>query len=288
MSLLARVIREPLVHFLVIGGAVFALYAYTTGGEQVAPPRDRILVSEGRIQQLAEIFNRTWQRPPAPQELRGLIEAYVKEEIYYREALKIGLDRDDTLIRRRMQQKMEFLTEPAEDALKATDADLQAFLDTNRSEFKVEPRLAFQQIFINPERSEEPIDIRAEKVLHEARGMALDADLGGLGDPTMLPYGIRLTPASAIDRNLGEGFYERLALLPKNVWSGPLKSAFGLHLIRITEFRDGYDPPLEAVRKGVEVKWRNAKRTAFREMEYQRLSNKYEVILPDALMEQKR
>ena len=288
MSLLARVIREPLVHFLVIGGAVFALYAYTTGGEQVAPPRDRIVVSEGRIQQLAEIFNRTWQRPPAPQELRGLIEAYVKEEVYYREALKLGLDRDDTLIRRRMQQKMEFLTEPAEDALKATDADLQAFLDTHRSEFKVEPRLAFQQIFINLEGSEEPIDARAEKVLREARGMALDADLSRLGDATLLPHVTRLAPASVIDRDFGEGFCKRLALLPKNVWSGPLRSPFGLHLIRITEFRDGYDPPLEAVRKTVEAEWRTAKRDVFQQSEYQRLSKKYEVVLPDVLMEQKR
>ena len=220
MSLLARVIREPLVHFLVIGGAVFALYAYTTGGEQVAPPRDRIVVSEGRIQQLAEIFNRTWQRPPAPQELRGLIEAYVKEEVYYREALKLGLDRDDTLIRRRMQQKMEFLTEPAEDALKATDADLQAFLDTHRSEFKVEPRLAFQQIFINLEGSEEPIDARAEKVLREARGMASTPTLA-VGDATLLPHVTRLAPASVIDRDFGEGFCKRLALLPKKCMERP-------------------------------------------------------------------
>jgi hypothetical protein len=288
VSLLARILREPLLHFLVLGGTVFALYAYRTGGEQVASPRDRIVVSEGRIQQMAEIFNRTWQRPPAPQELRGLIEAYVKEEIYYREALKLGLDRDDTLIRRRMQQKMEFLTEPADDALKATDADLQAFLDTNRTEFKVEPRLAFQQIFIKPNGAEEPTDARIEKVLGEARGAALDADVSGLGDAILLPHAMRLAAASVIDRDFGEGFSERLALLPRNAWSGPVKSPFGLHLVRITEFRDGYDPPLEAVRQTVEIKWRTAKRTTFRQMEYQRLSDKYEIVLPDALTKQKR
>jgi hypothetical protein len=288
MSFLARLVREPLVHFLLIGAAVFALYAYTTGGEQASPPRDRIAVSDGRILQLAEIFNRTWQRPPTIQELRGLIETYVKEEIYYREALKLGLDRDDTLIRRRMQQKMEFLTEPTEDALKATDADLQAFLDIHRSEFQVEQRIAFQQVFINPERSDEPVDARAAKVLAEVRGVPLGAEISGFGDATLLPHAMPLSLASAIDREFGEGFSERLALLPRNAWSGPLRSPFGLHLVRVSEFRDGYDPPLEAVRKTVEAKWRTAKRDTFRQAEYQRLSDKYEVVLPGALAEQKR
>src|SRR5687768_9602045 len=103
MSVLAKLVREPLLHFVLIGAAVFGLYALIGGDE----PRGKILVTEGRMQQLAEVFTKTWQRPPTPEELRGLVESYVKEEIYYREALERGLDRDDTLIRRRMQQKME-------------------------------------------------------------------------------------------------------------------------------------------------------------------------------------
>src|SRR5206468_2134050 len=146
-----------------------ALAGAAVGGVLLAPPRDRIVVTSGRIQQLADIFTKTWQRPPTLQELRGLIDAYVKEEVYYREALKLGLDRDDTLIRRRMQQKMEFLTEPGDDVLAATDAELEAYLAANRSDFHVEPRLAFQQIFINPEKSEQPAADRAAKVVSDAR-----------------------------------------------------------------------------------------------------------------------
>jgi hypothetical protein len=215
------------------------------------------------------------------QELRGLIDAYVKEEVHYREALKLGLDRDDTLIRRRMQQKMEFLTEPGDDVLVATDAELEAYLAANRSDFHVEPQLAFQQIFINPERSETPATGRAAKVLSDVRSAPPDADFRNFGDATLLPHATPLAPLSLIDRNFGEGVGQRLALLPENSWIGPVTSPFGLHLVRIAERREGYDPPLDAVRKAVELKWRAAKRDAFRQAEYRRLRDQYEVVLPD-------
>jgi hypothetical protein len=280
MSFLARIVREPLIHFLVIGAAIFVLSA-RFGGEQGSAPRDRIVVTEGRVQQLAQIFTRTWQRPPTAQELRALIDAHVQEEVYYREALKLGLDRDDIVIRRRMQQKMEFLTEPGEDALAATDSELQAYLAANRSVFRIEPKVAFQQIFSNPERSDEPVAARAAKLLRKVSDAPPDADLGGLGDPTLLPRAMPLASVSVIDRNFGRGFGERLAQLPLNVWSGPVESTYGLHLVRVTERRDGYNPPLADVRAAVERDWRAAKRDAFRKAEYERLRDRYEIILPD-------
>jgi hypothetical protein len=280
MGFLNRIAREPMVHFLLIGAAIFAISAWFGGGDETAP-RDRIVVTEGRIRQLAQIFTKTWQRPPTAQELRGLVDAHIKEEVYYREALKIGLDRDDTLIRRRMQQKMEFLTEPGEDALTATDAELESYLAANREEFRVEPKLAFEQIFINPERSEEPVDARADRLLKQANDAPSDADLHNLGDPTLLPRVTPLVSVSSIDRNFGQGFGKRLAQLPVNVWGGPVRSPYGLHLVRVTERRDGYDPPLADVRAPVERKWRDARRDAFRKTEYERLRDKYEIVLPD-------
>jgi len=269
-----------MVHFLVIGAAIFVL-SVRFGGDQQTAPRDRIVVTEGRVQQLAQIFTRTWQRPPTAQELRGLVDAYIKEEVYYREAVKAGLDRDDTLIRRRMQQKMEFLTEPGEDALAATDAKLEAFLAANRSEFHVAPKLAFEQIFINPERSEEPIDARADRLLKQANDAPAGADLRGLGDPTLLPRDIPLGSVTSIDRNFAQAFGEKLVQLPLNTWSGPVRSPYGLHLVRVTERRDGYDPPLADVRDAVERRWRDARRDAFRKSEYERLRDKYEIVLPE-------
>jgi hypothetical protein len=281
MAFLRRIVREPMVHFLLIGAAIFALSAWFSGEEKAAP-RDRIVVTGGRVRQLAEIFTRTWQRPPTAQELRGLVEAHIKEEVYYREALKVGLDRDDTVIRRRMQQKMEFLTEPTEEALAATDAGLEAFLAAHRADFHVAPKLAFEQIFINPQRSEAPINARAEELLKEANDAAAGTDLRDLGDPTLLPRAIPLASVTSIDRNFGQGFGGKLVPLPLNVWSGPVNSSYGLHLVRVTERHDGYDPPLAEVRAAVERRWRDAKRDAFRKAEYERLRAKYEIVLPDS------
>lgn len=278
MTFFARLIREPLVQFLVIGAAVFGVYALTADQSDVQ--RDRIVVSEGRIQQLAQVFAKTWQRPPIAQELRGLIDAYVKEEIYYREALKLGLDRDDTLIRRRMQQKMEFLSEPGEEALNPSDAELAAFYAENRDNFRIEPKLAFQQVFIDPKKGEEPAAIRAEQLLSELRSAPADAHVSNIGDATLLRHGTPLSSLTSIGNEFGEDFAKKLFILPLNQWSGPVESPFGMHLVRITERRDEQLPPLAQVRKDVERAWRTKKRDRFRHDEYERLRAKYEVVLP--------
>ncbi len=280
MPIFAKALREPLVHFLLIGVAVFALYS--AFGEEPAPQRERIVVSEGRVQQLAEIFTRTWQRPPSAEELRGLVDGYVKEEVYYREAVKQGLDRDDTVIRRRMQQKMEFLIEPAEADLQANEAELEAFLAANMERFRVPPRLAFQQVFINPEKPEQPAALRAAATLKDLRKVQGEPDARQHGDPTLLPYETPLSPLPLIARNFGPTFAESLAALPQAQWSGPVASPYGLHIVRITTRQDGYDPSLEDVRAAVEQEWRRQEREAFAQQEYQRLRDGYDVVLPPA------
>lgn len=279
--MIRRLLQEPLIHFMAIGAVIFAVHAYRTAGEQPAASRDRIVVTPGRVAQLAQVFAKTWQRPPTPQELNGLIQAFVKEEVYYREAVKLGLDRDDTLIRRRMQQKMEFLSEPGEEALNPTDDELEAFLAANREAFRVEAQVAFDQVFVSPEKVSGAIEPHVAELLEAARSASSDADIRRLGHPTMLPSSLRLAPLSQIDRNFGSGFGEQLTRMPKNAWGGPVKSTYGLHLVRVTGKAEGYDPPLSEVRRAVEVKWRTARREAFRESEYKRLREKYQVVLPD-------
>jgi hypothetical protein len=279
MTFLSKILREPLVHFVIIGAAVFGLYALMTGGNP-KDARDTIVVTDGRVQQLAQVFAKTWQRPPTREELRGLIDAYVKEEVYYREALKLGLDRDDTLIRRRMQQKMEFVTEPSDELLRADDAALQAFLDSHKAAFRVEPRMAFEQVFLNPDRPGEAAPVRAKQTLEVLKASAPGEIPPDVGDPTLLPTSMPLSPLSNIARNFGEAFAANLTDLPENEWAGPIKSPYGLHLVRITKQIDGYDPALAEVRDAVAQKWRTEKRHEFQEQAYDDLLAKYEVILP--------
>ena len=278
MTFIARLIREPLVQFLLIGVAIFAIYELVAS--QSEPPRDRIVVTEGRAQQLALVFAKTWQRSPSPQEMRGLIDAYVKEEIYYREAIKLGLDRDDTLIRRRMQQKMEFLSEPSDDRLAASDATLQSFYDANQADFLIEPEVEFQQILIDSEKDREPAEARAEQLLRQLRDSSQDVDASELGDATLLPYATRLSSVTRIGNAFGENFAKKLATLPAGEWMGPIKSPFGLHLVHITDRRDERLPPLNEIRKAVEQKWRTQERDQFQQDEYDRLRANYEVVAP--------
>ena len=244
MTFIARLIREPLVQFLLIGVAVFAIYELVASQSEL--PRDRIVVTEGRVRQLALVFAKTWQRSPSPQEMRGLIDAYVKEEIYYREAIKLGLDRDDTLIRRRMQQKMEFLSEPSDDRLAASDATLQSFYDANQADFLIEPEVEFQQILIDSEKDREPAEVRAEQLLRQLRDSSQDVDASELGDATLLPYATQLSSVTRIGNAFGENFAKKLATLPADEWTGPIKSPFGLHLVRITDRVEGRMPDLNS------------------------------------------
>lgn len=277
MSVLGRLIREPLVHFVLVGAAVFAAYALFADGDE-AETRDRIVVTEGRVLQLAQVFAMTWQRPPTPQELRGLLDAYIKEEVYYREAVKRGLDRDDTLIRRRMQQKMEFLSEPDEEALTADDVALQAYLDDHKDAYRVEPKLAFEQVFIDPKRYDGDAEARATKML---QALKAGDNPDEIGDPTLLPQSVPLSPLRAVERDFGDDFASDVLRAPVGEWTGPVESPFGLHLVRVTKREQGYDPKLDEVRDAVRRDWRNLKREEHQADAYDKLRAQYDVVLPE-------
>lgn len=279
---LARFAREPLVQFFAIGAAVFALYGLVTSGQPDAPrERDRIVVTQGRLEQLAQVFAKTWQRPPTAAELRGLLDGYIKEEVYYREAVKLGLDRDDTVIRRRMQQKMEFLTEPSETALSPSDDELGAYLEKHRDLFRIEPKVAFEQIFLRGENDAAAPAERAEALLRDLKDRTGDVDHRDLGDPTLLPSEVPLAPLGLVARTFGEAFADTLIGLPAGGWQGPVSSPYGVHLVRILDRREAEDPPLSQVREAVLLRWRAEKREAFMRQRYEDLLAAYDIVLPD-------
>ena len=157
--MLGRVLREPLTHFIGLALAIFLLYGVVNRSAE--PKADEIVVTSAKIEQLGGLFTKTWQRPPSAQELKGLIDDYVKEEIYNREALLLGLDRDDTVIRRRLRQKMEFLVDAEVDAMTPTDAELEVYLKANADQFRIAPMMAFEQIYLSPEKRGDRIDADA-------------------------------------------------------------------------------------------------------------------------------
>ncbi|APO77927.1 rotamase superfamily PPIASE domain-containing protein (plasmid) [Rhizobium etli 8C-3] len=259
--------REPLVHFLLLALLIFAGYGLLGADAKDKP--DRIIVTAPKIEQMATVFAKTWQRPPTAEELKGLIDEYVKEEILVRQALELGLDRDDTVVRRRLRQKMEFLSTADAEALTATDAELDFYLKANAAMFEIDPMLAFQQVFLNPRRRGETIAQDAASVL-EVLLTDPATDHALLADPTLLPPNLPLSGKTPISQTFGVEFVEELDKAPLGQWTGPVASGFGLHLIRVSERVPGRLPALDEVRDAVAREWTNAKR---KELEDQRFAN---------------
>ena len=178
-------LREPLLHFLLVGAALFLLFHFLSGGRSEAPRE--IVVGEARVEALAENFAKTWMRPPTAQELKGLADDYVAEEVYYREAIAMGLDRDDTVIRRRLRQKMEFISEDLASAVQPTDAQLQEYLERHADKFVRASRLTFQQVFFSGEKRGQDASRDAERLLAELQAGRGPANPLDAGDPTLLP-----------------------------------------------------------------------------------------------------
>jgi hypothetical protein len=267
-------VQQPLLQFVVIGGVVFATFAWLDDTPP-APRNSPIVVSEARIIQLAEGFAAVWRRPPTENELAGLVDDFVREEVFVREALALGLDRDDAVIRRRLRQKMEFLTASAADALVPSEADLRAFYEADAASFTTPPRVALDQIFLGDAPSEAAVaDIRAAL----DRGVAHET----LGVRTLLPASLPPSPPNVVDGTFGRGVFETVVELEPGTWTGPVRSAYGSHLVRVTERTPATPLPFEAVRAEVEAEWRRARAEALAEDHYERLRARYEVIRPEA------
>jgi hypothetical protein len=267
--------QEPLLHFLLIGAALFVVYQLKSGGESTAPRE--IVITESRVEALAENFARTWMRPPTAQELRGLVEDHVAEEVYYREAIAMGLDRDDTVIRRRLRQKMEFISEDVAASVEPGDAELQAYLDRHAEKFVEPPRLSFQQVFVSTERRGEAARRDAERILGELNAGRGAADPQQLGDPTLLPPAMGAASPQEIVNTFGTEFAEQVDEAPVGQWSGPLVSGFGLHLVKVDERQADRRPTLADIRPIVVREWQAEQRQEANAAFLAQLRAKYDV-----------
>jgi hypothetical protein len=239
-------VREPLVHFLLGGAGLFLLFNLVSSSDRTAD--DEIVVSAGHIEHMASIFQKTRQRAPTGEELRGLIDNFIVEEVLYREAVSIGLDQDDTIIRRRLRQKMEFLLDDFT-VIEPSDADLQQFLDENPDRFRADALISFVQVYLN-EFSKD----RAESLLAKLQSGDI-ANPDELSESHLLPFSFDDASEAAVSARFGERFKTMLFKLDVGQWIGPVDSPFGIHFVRIENIVAGYIPGLEEIRKEVERDW---------------------------------
>jgi len=271
-----RLLREPLVHFVALGAIIFLVFDLTSETDQ--PGERRIVVTPGQVERLAGQFSRTWLRDPTPQELDGLVERYVRSEIYYREALAMGLGQDDPYVRNRLALKLEVLLDDLSAETEPGDEELTRFLAAHAERFAEPARLSFQQVYLNPAQHADPA-AEAQRLLELLRN---GADPGALGDVSLLVSGLDSATPEEIARQFGENFADELAALEPGSWVGPLRSPFGVHLVRVSQLQPARQPALAEIRDAVLVEWRDQRRREAREQAYQRLRERYEIVMQQA------
>jgi hypothetical protein len=270
-----RIVREPLFHFLVLGALIFGLHGLIGRYRTDAP--GEIVVTRAAIENLAIGFTRTWQRPPSEEELQGLVRDYIREEASYREALALGLDRDDTIVRRRLRQKLEFVSEDLATRRQPTDAELQQYLDADPGAFQTESRVSLQQIYFDPQRHGKNLRADASRALERLRRAGTGAQDRGRGDPFLLAARFDAVTLSDLKNTFGEAFASAVAAVPAGSWQGPIDSGYGTHLVYVQARTDSRHPPLSEVREQVRREYLDAKRRDAIDTFYRAILSRYTV-----------
>ena len=277
-----RWLQEPLLHFVLIGAALFALFYQVADPESVAD--NRIVISEADIDRLITLYERKLQRLPTPQELNGLVEAQVREEVLYREALAMGLDQDDTIVRRRMAQKIEFMFNDLVDAADPTDEELEQFLRDHSDKFMESARTSFTHIYLNADKRDQTAEADAQQLLETLNSNQGVINPAATGDNFMFGYTFENQSDHQVSRIFGNDFTQSLVNLKTNTWQGPVVSGYGLHLVYITERKQAWLPPLSDIRDTVLFELLAERRKSANMQFYETLRERYDIIveMPEA------
>lgn len=268
--ILQRFLREPLFHFILIGGLFFLIYS--TVNDTYGNSTDTIVITPDRIRQIETEFKGVWNREPSDEELDSLIKGEVRSEVYYRDALALRLDENDAVVRRRLRQKMEFLTDTGVYLQQPSESELASYFTANEQNYRIEPRLAFEQIYLGKSSSK---DLVVQTLALLSQDQAINS--ATIGQSTLLPAQLKLSQPAAIDSVFGKGFYHQIVELTPGEWAGPVTSVYGTHLVRTLDGQPGRIPALEDIRDSVINEWKTSKALENREQDYIKRRNRYTV-----------
>ena len=270
------ILRAPLLHFAILGVLLVGLYSLF--GNKVETESREIVVSAQQIELLSSLWEKQWRRPPMPQELEGLIESFIREEVLYREALGMGLDRDDTVVRRRLAQKIEFLAQDLATQGEPSEQELRTFFEDHPEIFEEPGRITFSHVYINVDRHGSESEAVAQKVLVQLRE---GGDPDALGDRFMLQRDYLRKSPQEVARHFGSQFAAEVFEIPPAEWQGPMQSGYGLHLVLVESLEAAFLPSLEDVREDVKNEYLSFKRREVDEFFYNRLREGYNVIIEE-------
>ncbi|WP_380058961.1 peptidyl-prolyl cis-trans isomerase (plasmid) [Falsihalocynthiibacter sp. SS001] len=272
-QIFSRFIREPLVHFVLVGSVVFATFA-ALNERPVEQDESLIIVDETDLARIAEQFRATWLRFPTQEEMAAIVEGFVNEEVLVREALSLGLDQDDAVIRQRLRQKMDFITGASSEIEAPDENALKAYYDANIVNYTIDPVVTLEQIYLGPDASNAQITAVQDAVRNSQPPE-------GLGVPTLLPTRLEGTSSVDVDRSFGIGFYEALDVSLLGQWQGPIVSSFGVHFVRVESFEPGETVPLDAIEERVIRDWQFQNTQAEKAQNIQSLRARYDVQIAD-------
>jgi parvulin-like peptidyl-prolyl isomerase len=257
------------------------LYAVTQQGPGPEQSAKQIQLTMDDLRQLDVLFQSQWRRQPSPEEFTALIENKIREEVLYREALALGLDKNDTIVKRRMAQKMEFLAEDVANAREPNAQELKEWFGKNEKQFAQPGRVTFRHLYFSPDSRGQQTREAAERALKNLAGKPEDwPGARNLADPFMFQdyYGDR--SADQLAKDFGPQFAQAIFQLSPGSWQGPVESGYGWHLIWIDSISAGHIPQFEEVEQDVKSAWMAAKRAESWNKSYAEMRKKYEVYLP--------
>jgi peptidyl-prolyl cis-trans isomerase C len=279
-SKIKRLLREPLVHFVVLGAVLFVGYVYLKPGGEVESPHE-IALTLDELAQLEILFESQWRRQPTPEEFSGMVETKVRQEVLYREALAMGLDKNDEIVKRRMVQKMQFLAEDVATAYEPTTEELRAWYAKNSDKFALPSRVSFRHLYFSPDRRGTQVYDDALRALAKLAGEPEDSKLAeSLADRFMFQDYYADRTSESLAKDFGPQFAVAVPKLTSGAWQGPVQSGYGWHLVFVDSLVPGRNPAFEEVEPEVKTAWLGEqKEDAWREA-YEEMRAKYTVLLP--------
>ena len=268
--------KEPLLHFLIIGALIFVVFSIVNKDE-INVSGNKIVVTSAEIERLSANWSNQWNRPPTETELKGLVDAYIKEEVYCREALALGLDQNDTILRRRLMQKMEFLSNDLAELNQPDESALNQYFLDNQDKYELPARVSFTHIYFS-------LDKRGAKVVEDSKSVLAGLDVlraPELGDNFMMQYDFVLKTPFEVERLFGKGFAEQLFTLETDTWLGPIESGYGFHLVRISEKIDPQMPERASVIDKVRTDLMFEQRQRVNKEIYEKFKERYEIVVED-------
>ena len=277
-----RWLTEPLIHFLAIGALLFGVYAWLHHGEPGSWDNDAgpVHITATEVSYLTETWERLQQREPTRDELHALVAGYLKEELLGREAREMGLDQNDSIIRRRLAQKVEFIVKDTSRLATATDDDLRRIYEANKKSFQTRAQVSFSHVFFNPEtRRDAAADAKAA-LAALSPGAAPTRDIGDLFP---LDAEVRNEDTQTLAGQFGDAFANAVFALKPGAWHGPIASSFGLHLVRVTEAKPVRQLEFSEVEPQVRERWRDEQQREANENHYAGLLKKYGVVVDESV-----